>query len=226
VLSYNSCGKCRQCQKQNNFRCLEIMERNFGGQREDGSKTISWKGKPVSSSFFGQSSFCNPTVAHISSCIKVDKSLDLAVVCSLGCGIQTGAGSIFNVIKPAESDVRSLGVFGLGAVGCATVMAARIVAQNNPTVLSQIVAVDVNENRLKLARELGATHTINPEKENVKAKLLEITGGENLDAAVDCSGVLSVANTMIAKHRSRSFLSLRVLRPTAHPIKGMPIRKQ
>lgn len=197
VLSYNSCGKCRQCQKQNNFRCLEIMERNFGGQREDGSKTISWKGKPVSSSFFGQSSFCNPTVAHASSCVKVDKSLDLAVVCSLGCGIQTGAGSIFNVVKPVEMDVRSLGIFGLGAVGCATVMAARIVAQDNPTVLSQIVAVDVNENRLKLARELGATHTINPENEDVKEKLLEITGGENLDAAVDCSGVLSVVNSMI-----------------------------
>lgn len=197
VLSYNSCGKCRHCQKQNNFRCLEIMKRNFGGQREDGSQTISWDGKPVSSCFFGQSSFCNPAVVQASSCVKVDDSLDLAVVCSLGCGIQTGAGSILNVVKPLQRDVRSLGIFGLGAVGCAAIMAAHLVAEDNPSVLKQIIAIDVNESRLEMAKELGATHTINPEKEDVKARLLDITEGESLDAAVDCSGVLSVINTML-----------------------------
>ncbi|KAE9369100.1 aryl-alcohol dehydrogenase [Stipitochalara longipes BDJ] len=197
VLSYNSCGKCRHCQKRNNFRCVEIMKRNFGGKREDGSQTLTWEGKPVSSCFFGQSSFCNPAVVQANSCVKVDSSLDLAVVCSLGCGVQTGAGSIFNVVKPVENDIRSLGIFGLGAVGCAAVMAANIISQDNPQVLSQIIAVDVNESRLELAKDLGATHTINPEKEDVRAKLSEITGQEGLDAAVDCSGVLSVINTMI-----------------------------
>jgi aryl-alcohol dehydrogenase len=197
VLSYNSCGKCRHCQKQNNFRCVEIMKRNFGGKREDGSQTLSWNGKPVSSCFFGQSSFCNPAVVQANSCVKVDSSLDLAVVCSLGCGVQTGAGSVFNVVKPVEGDIRSLGIFGLGAVGCAAVMAASIISQDNPEVLSQIIAVDTNESRLKLATDLGATHTINPEKEDVKTMLSEITRQEGLDAAVDCSGVLSVINTMI-----------------------------
>ena len=197
VLSYNSCGKCRHCQKRDNFRCVEIMKRNFGGKREDGSQTLSWKGEPVASCFFGQSSFCNPAIVQASSCVKVDSSLDLAVVCSLGCGVQTGAGAIFNVVKPVERDIRSLGVFGLGAVGCAAVMAANIVSQENPTVLGQIIAIDVNEDRLKLAKELGATHTINPEKEDVKVRLSELTRQEGLDAAVDCSAVLSVVNMMI-----------------------------
>jgi aryl-alcohol dehydrogenase len=197
VLSYNSCGRCRHCEKQNNFRCLEIMKKNFGGQREDGSQTVSWNGKPVSSCFFGQSSFCNPAIVQANSCVRVDSSLDLAVVCSLGCGIQTGAGSIFNVVRPLERDVRSLGIFGLGAVGCAAVMAARIISRDNPAVLRQIIAVDVNESRLKLAKDFGATHTINPGNEDVKARLLELTAQEGLDAAVDCSGVLSVINTMI-----------------------------
>jgi aryl-alcohol dehydrogenase len=197
VLSYNSCGKCRHCQKRDNFRCIGIMKRNFGGKREDGTQTLRWNGKPVSSCFFGQSSFCNPAVVQANSCVKVDSSLDLAVVCSLGCGVQTGAGSVFNVVKPVERDIRSLGIFGLGAVGCAAVMAAKIISQDNPEVLSQIIAVDTNESRLKLATDLGATHTINPEKEDVKARLSEITRQEGLDAAVDCSGVLSVINTMI-----------------------------
>lgn len=173
------------------------MKRNFGGHREDGSQTIIWEGKPVSSCFFGQSSFCSPAVVQANSCVKVDCSLDLAVVCSLGCGIQTGAGSVFNVVKPVERDVRSLGIFGLGAVGCAAVMAANIISQDNPMVLGQIIAIDVNESRLELAEELGATHTINPAKEDAKIRISEITGQEGLDAAVDCSGVLSVINTMI-----------------------------
>jgi len=197
VLSYNSCGGCRHCLKDDNFRCLEIMKRNFGGQRADGSQTIAWEGKPVSSCFFGQSSFCNPAVVQANSCVKVDSSLDLAVVCSLGCGIQTGAGAVFNVVKPVEQDVRSLGIFGLGAVGCAAVMAANIISQANPRALVQIIAVDVNKSRLELAEALGATHTINPAEEDVKTRLLEITMGEGLDSAVDCSGVLSVINIMI-----------------------------
>jgi aryl-alcohol dehydrogenase len=173
------------------------MKRNFGGKREDGSQTATWDGKPVSSCFFGQSSFCNPAVVQANSCVKVDSSLDSAVVCSLGCGVQTGAGSIFNVVKPVERDARSLGIFGLGAVGCAAVMAAHILSQDNPRVLSQIIAVDVNESRLQLAKELGATHTINPTKEDVMMRLMDVTEQEGLDAAVDCSGVLTVINSMI-----------------------------
>jgi aryl-alcohol dehydrogenase len=197
VLSYNYCGRCRHCLKDDNFRCLEIMKKNFGGERDDGSQTVRWEGRPVSSCFFGQSSFCNPAVVQANSCVKVDSSLDLAVICSLGCGIQTGAGAIFNVVKPVAKDVRSLGIFGLGAVGCAAVMAANIISEDNPKALVQIIAIDVNQSRLKLAESLGATHTINPTEEDVKTKLNEITVGEGLDAAVDCSGVLSVINTMI-----------------------------
>lgn len=197
VLAYNSCGDCRHCQKHDNFRCIEIMKRNFGGNRPDGSQNISWKGKPISGCFFGQSSFCNPAIVQANSCVKVDDSLDLAVVCSLGCGVQTGAGAVFNVIKPVERGVGSLAIFGLGAVGCASLMAARVIADENPIVLGKIIVVDMNEKRLKLASELGATHCINSKTENVMAKVMEITGNEGLDAAVDCSGVLSVINEMI-----------------------------
>ena len=197
VLSYDSCGKCRHCLKQDNFRCLKIMEKNFGGQRSDGSRTITWEGKPVSTCFFGQSSFCNPAVVQANSCVKVDNSLDLAVACSLGCGIQTGTGAIFNVVKAVEKDVRSLAIFGVGAVGCAALMAARIMSEKNSEVLIQIIAVDVNSSRLELAKTLGATHIINSAEEDVVARLKEITLGVGVDAAVDCSAVLSVINTMI-----------------------------
>jgi aryl-alcohol dehydrogenase len=141
VLSYDSCNECRQCKRQQNYQCTEIVSRNFGAKRADGSQNIIWQEKPISSCFFGQSSFCNPAIVQSFSCVKVDSSLDLTVACSFGCGIQSGAGAVFNVIKPVEKDVRSLAIFGIGAVGSAALMAAHIIAQDNPEVLTKIIAV-------------------------------------------------------------------------------------
>ncbi|KAK4987987.1 hypothetical protein LTR50_004206 [Elasticomyces elasticus] len=197
VLSYDSCGGCKPCKQQKNFRCVETMGKNFGVQRKDGSQTIKWNGKPVSSCFFGQSSFCNPAVVQAGSCVKIDKSLDLSVMCSMGCGVQTGAGAVLNVVKPTERDVNSLAIFGIGAVGSAALMMAKVIAQDNPGKLSKIIVVDMDKKRLELAKEFGATHCINPRTDDVNAKIMELTDGEGLDAAVDCSGVLSVINSMI-----------------------------
>jgi aryl-alcohol dehydrogenase len=76
-------------------------------------------------------------------------------------------------------------------------MAAHIVSQENPKLLTQIIVVDLNWTRLKLAEAFGATHFINPTTEDALIKLMEITERDRLDAGVDCSGVLSVINTMI-----------------------------
>lgn len=115
----------------------------------------------------------------------------------MGCGVQTGAGAVLNVVKPSERDVNSLAIFGIGAVGSAALMMAKVIAQDNPGKLSKIIVVDMDKERLELAKEFGATHCINPRTDDVKAKIMELTDGEGVDAAVDCSGVLSVINSMI-----------------------------
>lgn len=197
VLSYNSCGECKPCSQQKYFRCVRSMEENFGVQRKDGSQTIQWNGKPVSSCFFGQSSFCNPSIVQAASCVKIEKSLDLSVMASMGCGIQTGAGAVLNVVKPVERDVESLAIFGVGAAGSAALMMAKVIAEDNPGKLTKIIVVDVDKGRLELAKEFGATHCINPKTDDVKSSIMKLTNGEGVDAAVDCSGVLSVINSMI-----------------------------
>ncbi|KAH6667001.1 hypothetical protein B0J14DRAFT_490324 [Halenospora varia] len=131
------------------------------------------------------------------SCIKIDKSLDLCVMCSMGCGIQTGAGAVLNIVKPIERNVNSLAIFGIGAVGSAALMMAKVIAQDNPGKLEKIIVVDMDKERLELATEFGATNCINPRTDDVIAKIMELTNGEGVDAAVDCSGVLSVINSMI-----------------------------
>ena len=129
--------------------------------------------------------------------MKVDKSLPLEALAPLGCGAQTGAGSVFHVVKPVENETRSLVIFGIGGVGSAALMAAHILATDYPGVLSTIIAVDLTDSRLELAKQLGATHVINPSKvKSVIDTVIGITGGEGADAAVDCTGAISVINDM------------------------------
>ncbi|KAL5585714.1 hypothetical protein FOVSG1_013406 [Fusarium oxysporum f. sp. vasinfectum] len=161
ILSYNHCGSCHSCWLGRTWHCSKIHAMNFGGQRPDGSQTAHSESGPLHSCFFGQSSFCNPAVVQSASCVKVNPELPLSVICALGCGSQTGAGSVFNVVKPVERKVRHLAIFGAGGVGFAALMAAVHLANENPGVLEAIIAVDVNDERLELAKELGATHIIN-----------------------------------------------------------------
>jgi aryl-alcohol dehydrogenase len=116
----------------------------------------------------------------------------------MGCGFQTGAGAVFNAIKPVENNTRSLAIFGTGGVGFAAIMAALSLARENQNILQKIIAVDINNSRLELARQLGTTHTINSATEDLAARIHEITDGEGLDAAIDCSGVVPVITQMIS----------------------------
>jgi aryl-alcohol dehydrogenase len=108
-----------------------------------------------------------------------------------------GAGAVFNVIKPIENRIRSLAIFGTGGVGFAAIMAALSLTKDNTGILHQIIAVDMNNDRLELAKQLGTSHVINSSKEDLTDKIAEITNGEGLDAAIDCSGVIAVIQQML-----------------------------
>lgn len=169
VMSYPWCGECPNCQTRRQSYCLHSFELKMSGTRADGSTLHSQNGKPVYSAFFQQSSFGNFTVANERFTVKVRDDAPLEQVSALACGGQTGAGAVLNVMKPAPGD--SLVVFGVGTVGLSGLMAAKIAG------CDPIIAVDVHEHRLKLARELGATHTINHGGQaSVVAEIKKITG--------------------------------------------------
>ncbi|KAF5018934.1 hypothetical protein F66182_9076 [Fusarium sp. NRRL 66182] len=196
ILSYNYCQTCRSCKAGQPYQCHTAQKQNFGGSRSDGSQTIAGS-TTISTCFFGQSSFCSPAVAQETCCIKIDKSLPLSVVCALGCGFQTGTGSVYNVVKPLERKARHLAIFGVGGVGCAAIMAANHLRTSNMEQAFDIIAVDLVDARLEFAKELGATHTINPGKQNVQEVVNQITAGQLLDATIDCTGSLRVIGDMI-----------------------------
>ena len=180
VFSFGYCGHCKSCLEGKPYACENFNQINFGGVMSDGTRRLSKDGEEISS-FFGQSSFATHSVVHQNSIIKVDKDIDLDILGPLGCGIQTGAGAVLNRLKPAVGS--SLVVFGCGTVGMSAIMAANLCPCSN------IIAVGGNEESLALAKELGATHTINRKKcEDIVGEIKKITGG-GADYAIDTSGV-------------------------------------
>jgi aryl-alcohol dehydrogenase len=178
VLSYQSCGHCPECLRGHPTGCESFWEANFGFTRLDGSNALEMSG--VRGHFFGQSSFASHALATARNLVQVPKHLPLELLAPLGCGLQTGAGTIMNSlqVKPGKS----LAVFGTGAVGLAAVMAAHLVGAD------PIIGVDLNPLRLKLALELGATQVIDSRHENVAARVAAITGS-GVDYVLEITGV-------------------------------------
>lgn len=169
AMSYSSCGRCRNCLRGRSSYCAEFYEHNFGGGRGDGSSGYARGGERINAHFFGQSSFATYALASERNVVKVRDDVPLERVAPLGCGIQTGAGAILNVLRPEPGT--SLVVFGAGSVGMSAIMAAR------STGCTTIVAVDVRPARLELALELGATHAIDASQaKDVVAAVRELTG--------------------------------------------------
>jgi len=177
VLSSNSCGRCAECLRGEQAYCEDLFGRNFAARRPDGSTWLSADGTSIGSGFFGQSSFSAVSNVAERSIVKVDPDVDLSIVAPLGCGINTGAGTVLNEFRPGAG--ATLAVFGTGAVGLAAVMAART------TATTRIIAVDVVPQRLELARELGATDTLDGADPELAEQLKSLTGGHGLDFALD-----------------------------------------
>ena len=179
VMSFAHCGQCENCLTGHPTVCSAFNELNFGGRMDDHTCRLH-QGDTDLHTFFGQSSFGTHIVAHERNVVKVDKDVDLALLGPLGCGIQTGAGTVLNSIKPAFGT--SIAVYGCGAVGLSAIMAAKIAG------CQQIFAVDVHDNRLELALELGATHAFNGKNVDVVKEIREASGG-GTHYAVESTGV-------------------------------------
>jgi aryl-alcohol dehydrogenase len=188
VLAPAYCGHCRQCLTGHPSYCENAWPLNFGGRRSDGSSAFSDGDEQVASHFFGQSSFAGFTNAFESNVVKVPSDLPLELLGPLGCGIQTGAGSVLNVLRPEAGS--SIAIFGTGAVGCAAMLAAIAAG------VTTIVMVDIVDSRLRFAEELGATHTVNSREVDAVEAVRAITG-RGVDYALDTTGNKAVFPQML-----------------------------
>jgi aryl-alcohol dehydrogenase len=188
AMSFDSCGHCPTCLSGRSTYCHEFFEHNFGAARTDGTTALSRDGQPIHSHFFGQSSFATHAVATERIVVKLPSDIPFELVAPFGCGIQTGAGAIINALRPPAGS--SVAVFGTGTVGLAAIMAASVVGATT------IIGIDMRSTRLTLARDLGATHTIDAHSTDVAAEIARITGF-GVDYALETTGVAAVLRTAV-----------------------------
>jgi len=188
LLSYRSCGSCRECAAGHPAYCHDFRTLNAIGSRPDGSTTMRRDGSPVYGSFFGQSSFASHALAYESNIVVVGDHVDLSVAAPLGCGIQTGAGAVLNVLRPANE--ASLVVFGAGAVGLSALMVASAAG------VGTMIAVDPVAGRRQVAAELGATATVDPASDDVVDAIRQLTG-TGATHALDTTAIGAVINQAI-----------------------------
>jgi aryl-alcohol dehydrogenase len=187
ILSGDSCGNCPSCKVSLPSYCYEFFQRNFGGGRLDGTTPLSVGGEKVHT-FMGQGSFATHVVCHDRNVVRVADDAPLELLGPLGCGVITGAGAVINSLKVGMG--KSIAIFGTGSVGLSGVMAAKLVGAG------KIIAIDLRDDRLKLALELGATHTINPSKEAISDGIRRITGS-GVDFTLETTAVMPVLRQAI-----------------------------
>lgn len=190
LLSYNFCNTCASCASSHPAYCEKFVPLNFGGVRSDGSLSLQKEqGGDIHCNFFGQSSFSRHAIVSASSMVKVAPDTDLKLYAPLGCGLQTGAGAIFNSLSVTKGS--SVAVWGAGPVGLAAIMAAVIAGATT------IIAIDLQNDRLELAKTLGATATLSGTDEKVVEKVIELSKGDGVKYGVDCTGVPKVVENMV-----------------------------
>lgn len=197
-LTFASCGVCDQCAADHPAYCHAAQTLNFSGGRDDGTTPLSLDGAPLHAGFFGQSSFATHAVVHERGVVKVPSDLPAAVAAPLGCGAQTGAGTVLNRLRPEPGS--SLVVLGAGGVGLSALMAAIAVG------CDPVVAVDPIASRRALAIELGAEAAL-PPGDGLVAALRDLTGG-GAHHVVETSGRPEMIRRAVGALRPRGELAL------------------
>lgn len=192
MLSYSYCGECYVCKQGLRSHCISFFNINFMGEEvfEGG----------VGGRFFGQSSFAKHSIVSGKSVVNVTSAGlsrdDMKLLAPLGCGMQTGSGTVVKVAKATPQDC--LVVAGIGGVGLAAVLAARNVG------CKAIIAVDKLASRLELAKSLGATHIVDTtglSMEDVANKIREAAEGLGATISIDTTAYPPLVGAMVEASR-------------------------
>jgi S-(hydroxymethyl)glutathione dehydrogenase / alcohol dehydrogenase len=174
------CGNCEQCMSGHPNRCSN----KSATQRNPADKPrISQKGKPVNQ-FLDISSYCEKMLLHENAVVKIREDLPLDRAALIGCGVTTGVGAVLNTAKIEPGS--TVAVFGAGGVGLAAIQGARIAGAR------KIIAVDMFEGKLAMAKRLGATDTIDASSSDPVDEIRKMTGG-GVDYSFEAIGLKKVA---------------------------------
>lgn len=173
------CRQCEYCLSRKTNLCQAIRTTQGKGVMPDGTSRFSL-GKETLMHYMGTSTFANYTVLPEIAVAKIRKDAPFEKVCYIGCGVTTGLGAVIYTAKVTPG--ANVVVFGLGGIGLNVVQGAKMVGAN------QIIGVDINPSRRKLAESFGMTHFVNPnEVDDLVPYLISLTKG-GADYSFECVG--------------------------------------
>jgi S-(hydroxymethyl)glutathione dehydrogenase/alcohol dehydrogenase len=174
VLSWKrNCGLCEMCQKGYPNLCDEVPDERTFPRFRGSDRTIR--------KLLGLGTFSTETVVPQDVVIRIDRAVPLQQAALIGCGVLTGVGAVINTARVEPG--ASVAVFGCGGVGLNCIQGA-VLAGADP-----IIAVDLRDNKLALARSFGATHTVNAGEGDPVERIREITGGPGAHYAFEAIGL-------------------------------------
>jgi len=178
-----SCGSCWACLRGLQIECVRGPGIGGNGTALDGS----FKARSAAGEDVGQmvrlGTFSERIVVHRDSCVPVPEAVDMIAACLMSCGFLTGAGSVLNVAKTQPGD--NVVIAGTGGVGLAAVQAAALAGA------ARVIAVDVNPDKLAMAKALGATDAVDASDSDWPDRVKELIGGRGADQAVSCVGTIT-----------------------------------
>ncbi|GAA1913173.1 S-(hydroxymethyl)mycothiol dehydrogenase [Streptomyces durmitorensis] len=172
ILNWRAvCGRCRACRRGRPQYCFDTHNARQRMTLADGTEL---------SPALGIGAFAEKTLVAAGQCTKVDAAASPSVAGLLGCGVMAGIGAAINTGGVGRGD--SVAVIGCGGVGDAAVVGARLAGA------ARIIAVDIDDRKLRTARELGATHTVNSRTSEPVEAIRELTGGFGADVVIEAVG--------------------------------------
>jgi len=201
MVTFN-CGKCHYCYKGQPTWCVENLPIQMMGTLPYGGIRLH-KGDQAVHHLFGLACYAEKVVVHERSAVKIRKDAPLEVACLLGCGTSTGIGTIINTagVKAGQS----VAIFGCGGVGLSAVMGAKLAG-------AKVIAIDALDNKLEMAKQLGADYTINAKKDDPQIKIMEILGG-GADVAAEFIGNTDVMLKAFGSIRARGLFVVAGMAP-------------
>lgn len=173
------CGRCVECRQGDPTLC---PNKSFTVRTGEGEPRLRAADEARIEQFEGLGGFAEQALVHENQVVKINKTIPFDRACLLGCGVATGVGSVLHAAKVQAGEF--IAVIGCGGVGLNGVQGAKIAGAR------KIIAIDIQPEKLELAKKFGATHTINSRDENVIERVLEITEGHGVHHAFEMIGLL------------------------------------
>lgn len=212
ALTFRSCGACARCLGGDPAYCYTMPMLNYIGMRPDGSKAIRDGQAPVSSNFFGQSSFATYALTYERNVLKLPDDIPFELAAPLGCGVQTGVGGVVRALAAPKGS--SILITGGGAVGLSAVMGA--VIQGCGT----IIVVEPLASRRELAQDLGATHVVDPAVQKDLPAAVRAILPHGVDFAFDTTGRPDILTATMSCLAPKGVFGIVGIPPAGTPVPG------